>query len=79
MRLRFLAGIALACVAAMTTMPAEAQDKYPSKPIKLIVSFAVGGPTDIVARITAQRLAEAWGQSAGFAAPCRTRNVRRGS
>ena len=52
-------GMAL-CAAAMAA-GAEAQT-YPVKPIKLIVSFAPGGPTDIVARITAQKMTEGLGQ-----------------
>ena len=35
---------------------------YPSKPIKLIVPFPVGGPTDVLARTLAQKLSEAWNQ-----------------
>ena len=62
MRRHFLAGLALACLAAVSAQPAHAQDKYPSKPIKMIVSFAVGGPTDIVARIMAARMGEVLGQ-----------------
>ncbi len=33
---------------------AAAQDKYPNKPIRLIVSFPPGGPLDVMARLTAQ-------------------------
>jgi tripartite-type tricarboxylate transporter receptor subunit TctC len=39
-----------------------AQAKYPDKPIKLIVGFAAGGPTDIVARFVGARLEKALGQ-----------------
>lgn len=42
---------------------AEAQDRYPSQPIKFIVPYAVGGLTDTVARIVAQRLNERPGQA----------------
>ena len=42
--------------------PAVAQDSYPTKPIRVIVPFTVGGPTDIVARILGARMAELIGQ-----------------
>ena len=41
--------------------PALAQT-WPDKPIRLLVGFAAGGPTDIAARLVGDRLSEAWGK-----------------
>ncbi len=40
-----------------------AQQKYPTKPIRMIVPFLPGGQTDVVARALSQKLSEAFGQS----------------
>ena len=40
---------------------AQAQN-YPDKSVRVVVGFTAGGPTDVIARIVAQKLSETWGQ-----------------
>lgn len=47
---------------ALSTNTSWAQTSYPERPIRLIVSFAAGGPTDIFARLVAVRLEKELGQ-----------------
>ncbi len=51
-----------ACVASAAADTAAA-DTWPSRPVKLIVGFAPGGPTDLVARLIAQSLTAQTGQN----------------
>jgi tripartite-type tricarboxylate transporter receptor subunit TctC len=53
------AGIFLASVAAFAQGDANT---YPDRPLRIIVTFPPGGPTDIIARAVGQKLTEAWGQ-----------------
>ncbi len=54
----------LFCIAALLAISsfAAAQEAFPSKPVKIVVMFAVGGASDIMARLTGPRLTELWGQ-----------------
>jgi tripartite-type tricarboxylate transporter receptor subunit TctC len=48
---------------ALALAQAAAQDKFPSKPVKILVPYAPGGATDIVARIVAEPMRQSLGQS----------------
>ncbi len=59
---------ALAVLSALVSTSAIAQDRdadarnYPSRTVRIIVPFPAGGPSDVVARVIAQRMSEDWGQ-----------------
>ena len=55
-----LAVMALAVIALAAAGATHAQT-YPAKPVRFIIPFPPGGPTDIMGRLAAQRLTEAWG------------------
>jgi tripartite-type tricarboxylate transporter receptor subunit TctC len=62
---RWLGAGFVAALASMSASMVAAQDaaaNYPSRPIRIVVGFPPGGPTDQVAREIGHRLHEAWGQ-----------------
>jgi tripartite-type tricarboxylate transporter receptor subunit TctC len=56
--------LALSTMAVLVNpaMAQSAADKYPDKPIKIVVPFPPGGSTDTLGRAIAQKLQEKWGQ-----------------
>jgi tripartite-type tricarboxylate transporter receptor subunit TctC len=52
----------LSAFAALAALPALAQSGWPNKPVRIIVPFAAGGTTDILARAIAPELTKAFGQ-----------------
>ena len=57
----FKSGLAAALVLA-ATLTAAAQESYPTRPVRVIVPFAAGGASDMIARLVAERLQARWGQ-----------------
>ena len=57
-----LLSIATVATTLMSILGAQAQN-YPSKPITIIVPFAAGGPTDVIARVIGERLRGTLGQT----------------
>jgi len=57
---RVLPGILIALNALAVS---GAEPDYPSKPIRVVVTFPPGGPTDVVARIIGQRFTDKWGHT----------------
>ncbi|RZL61067.1 MAG: tripartite tricarboxylate transporter substrate binding protein [Variovorax sp.] len=53
----------LACLAAVMSFSAAAQGTYPNKPIRVIVPFAAGSTTDIIARAIADKMGQSLGQT----------------
>ena len=58
---RALAG-ALFALALPWALPAAAQERWLSKPVRMVVPFSPGGSTDVVARLLGQSLSALWGQ-----------------
>ena len=61
-RRRLLLNIGGLGTAAIAPGMARAQERYPTRPVRIVSQFAAGGPADIIARIIADRLQSRWGQ-----------------
>jgi tripartite-type tricarboxylate transporter receptor subunit TctC len=58
---RFGLGLALVCL-ALSAATLSAQEKYPTRPVKIIVPYAPGGATDITARLFGEQMRQSLGQ-----------------
>jgi tripartite-type tricarboxylate transporter receptor subunit TctC len=58
-----LAGVLAGLATTQPAFAAEDAAAYPSRPITIILGYPPGGPTDIVARLVAAKLSQAWGQA----------------
>ena len=61
----WIALLAMILCGPMLAQPGAAQnapEAFPSRPVKLVVPFPPGGPTDLMARLFGQKLSERWGQ-----------------
>jgi tripartite-type tricarboxylate transporter receptor subunit TctC len=58
----FIAAMLAASIAGPAAAEEQSAATFPNRPIRLIVPFPAGGPSDIVARLIGQKMSEDWGQ-----------------
>lgn len=79
---RILVLLVLTCSSLSISKLTQGADLYPNHPIRLVVGFAAGGPTDVIARVLAKDMSETLGQpvvvdnKAGASAMIATREVK---
>lgn len=59
-RRQFVGAAAAALLAAAAGVPAYTQSNFPSRPVRLVIPYPAGGPTDSIGRLLAQRLTDLW-------------------
>jgi tripartite-type tricarboxylate transporter receptor subunit TctC len=59
---RILVPVVLAMLAGDAAAAEDLSANFPNRPIRMIVPFPAGGPSDIVARLIGQKMSEDWGQ-----------------
>lgn len=62
MKLRKLLSLAIPAALTLVSGTPSAQSDFPSKPIRLVVGYSTGGPTDVIARLVAQDIGSSLGQ-----------------
>ena len=62
MRRRLASALAAMALLGIVSAPAQAQDNYPTRPVKIIIAFPVGGLVDTVSRIVGEKMTGLLGQ-----------------
>ena len=61
--MRCISRAVLLAVLAAAALPAASQERFPSRPVRIVVPFPPGGTSDIVTRILGEKLSVAFGQT----------------